>query len=106
MSWQDILKDDFNAPIARRGAPEFPALINVPLADEEKPHNYYTLQEVIENAPGTEPYGVYYSNWENHPESVLHLEPEEAKKMQQMNMTLPMMAQCGEKKNELERYTE
>ncbi len=80
MSWQDILKDDFNAPIARRGAPEFPALINVPLADEEKPHNYYTLQEVIENAPGTEPYGVYYSNWENHPESVLHLEPEEAKK--------------------------
>ena len=81
MSWKNILKEeDFNAPIVRRGAPEFPAFINVPLADEKEPHNYYTLQEVIENAPGTEPYGVYYSNWENHPESVLHLEPEEAKK--------------------------
>ena len=80
MSWKDILKEeDFNAPIVRRGAPEFPALINVPLADEKEPHNYYTLQEVIENAPGTEPYGVYYSETPNHPESVLHLEPEEAK---------------------------
>ena len=37
------------------------------------------LQEIIENAPGAEPYGVYYSETPNHPESVLHLEPEEAK---------------------------
>ena len=73
MSWKDILKEE-----AQRGAPEFPALINVPLADEKEPHNYYTLQEVIENV-GEEDYGVYYSETPNHPESVLHLEPEEAK---------------------------
>tara|TARA_R100000008_G_scaffold86788_1_gene81605 strand:- start:548 stop:868 length:321 start_codon:yes stop_codon:yes gene_type:complete len=89
MSWRDILKneelsdDDFNTPTARRGAPKFPTLINVPLHDEKEPHNYYSLQEVIENAPGTEPYGVYYADWPNHPESVLHLELEEAKQYEE-----------------------
>jgi len=75
MSWQDILKDDFNTPIARRGAPEFPAEINVKTDDESD--DFYTLQEVIENMD--EDYGVYYADTPDHPESVLHLTAEEAK---------------------------
>jgi hypothetical protein len=73
MSWKDILKEE-----AQRGAPEFPPLINWNPEGAESPFNYYTLQEVIQNAAGTPDYGVYYADYPNHPESVIHLEAEEA----------------------------
>jgi hypothetical protein len=74
-------KDDYDPHMqeAQRGAPEFPAKINVKFDDFYTPQedDFYTLQEVIQNMD--EDYGVYYADAPNHPDSVLHLTVEEAR---------------------------